>query len=207
MRTIKGLYAITDSSLMPGEKLLPAVTAAMKGGAKIIQYRNKNASESQKLSECKQIKAICLKHQALLIVNDDIDLCIASDADGVHIGQSDIGISDARARLGKALIIGQTCHNSLSLANRAQSEGANYVAFGRFFTSKTKPHAPAANMDTLIQAKRELDIPIVAIGGITLDNAPVLINAGTDAIAVIHSLFADTDIEQTARTFATLFSR
>lgn len=204
---IAGLYAITDPALLPGAKLADAVRAAVAGGAAIVQYRNKTADPATKLREAERLNAICRAGDALFLVNDDIELAQVCGAHGVHLGQRDGGIESARAALGEAAVVGQTCHASLELAMAAQAAGASYVAFGRFFPSRTKPEALPAAPSLLPSARAALHIPIVAIGGITTDNAPLLVAAGADALAVIHGLFSADDIAARAHEFAAIFIR
>lgn len=200
--TLAGLYAITDPLLLSGDRLLPACEQALRGGARILQYRDKPASPKERLTRGKALRALCLRYGALFIINDDITLAAETGADGVHLGQFDGGIQDAREQLGPQAIIGVTCHGSMTLADLAVKDGADYVAFGRFFPSQTKPHALPASLQVL---QHPLSIPKVAIGGVSHDNAPQLVRAGASALAVIHALFASNEIETSARQFATLF--
>lgn len=198
--SLLGLYAITDNA---------NVEPVLRGGCRIIQYRNKNINADNKKREAILLRELCKRYQAILIINDDINLAQQVQADGVHIGQTDVSIVDARRQLGPKMIIGVSCHNSIDLALQAQEQGASYVAFGRFFESRTKPDAPQAELDILRYAKQQLRIPVVAIGGITRDNAPRVIEQGADMIAVINDLFAANDaddLEMRARTFTQLFS-
>lgn len=204
---IAGLYAITDPDLLPAAKLFDAVRAAIEGGATVVQYRNKRADAGVRLHEAERLNAICRATGALFIVNDDVVLAEACGAHGVHLGQRDGAIEAAREVLGSNAVIGQTCHASLPLALAAEAAGADYVAFGRFFPSRTKPEAPPADLSLLPQAGAALEIPIVAIGGITTGNASLAIHAGADAIAVIHDLFSADDIAARARELAGLFSQ
>lgn len=204
---ISGLYAITDPDLLPGENLLASVRAAIAGGARMVQYRDKPASAGERLQRAAALAALCRANAVIFLINDDIELALACGADGVHLGQRDGAVGAARNRLGATAIIGQTCHASLELAQAAEQAGADYVAFGRFFPSRTKPQAPPADLALLPAARRQLRIPIVAIGGVTVDNAPALLAAGADAIAVIHGLFAADDITQRAREFSALRHR
>jgi len=142
----------------------------------------------------------------LFLINDDVSLALAVNADGVHLGQRDADISQARTLLGEHRIIGITCHDQLPLALAAQAAGANYVAFGRFFPSLTKPEAPPASLSILQQARAQLRIPIAAIGGITPDNAPSLLAHGADMLAVIHGVFGAGDIAAAAGEYARLFT-
>lgn len=202
---IRGLYAITDPALLPPARLETAVAEAIAGGAAIIQYRNKSAERDRQLEEACMLAALCRSSSVLFLVNDDLDLAEVCGAQGVHLGQKDGDVAEARARLGANAVIGRTCHDSLALALAAQDAGASYVAFGRFFPSHTKPQASSAELTLLPQARAVLQVPIVAIGGVTVDNAPQLLRAGADAVAVIHDLFAAEDIRARARQFAALF--
>ncbi len=147
---------------------------------------------------------LCSNHGVSLIINSDIDLAIECGAAGVHLGSEDIGLTEARVRLGREAIIGVSCYDSIALARVAVDHGASYVGFGAFYPSTTKPNAGRAQLATLIEAE-SLGVPVVAIGGVTPDNAPPLIAAGADCVAAVSSLFDATDIESTARRFSQLF--
>jgi len=206
---LRGLYAITDSALMPGEQLFAKAEAALRGGCRVLQYRNKTATPEQQQHEASRLCQLCRKHGALFIVNDDVDLALAIEADGIHIGQTDTALPAIRARVGERMIVGVSCHGALELAKQAEQQGASYVAFGRFFDSHTKPQAPPAGLDIVRQAKALLALPLVAIGGITRDNAPRVIAQGADMIAVIHDLFSPEnprEVEHRAKTFSQFFS-
>lgn len=172
---------------------------------KILQYRNKTLDFEQQLLQARALKESCHRHAALFIINDDLQLAQAVDADGVHLGQEDAAIDEARRKLGESAIIGCSCYNQLERAILAQNQGADYIAFGRFYASLTKPQAKQASPGILGQARSQLDIPVCAIGGINVDNASVLIEQGADMIAVIHDLFSADDIQQRARQFSSLF--
>ncbi len=202
---LSGLYAITDSKLTPGDALLPAVAAALRGGARIIQYRDKGQDSARRHTEAAALNTLCQAHDALLIVNDDAQLAAAIGAAGVHLGRDDTALSDARRLLGPEAIIGVSCYNQLARAQSAAALGADYVAFGRFFPSLTKPDAQAATPELLQAARRTLKLPLVAIGGITPDNGRLLLAAGADMLAVIHGVFGQADIEAAAHRFAELF--
>ena len=204
-RELHGLYAITDSLLIPEHRFEAAITLSLQGGARIIQYRDKTSSAAIRLAQSQQLRRLCDEYEALLIINDDIDLALASKADGIHLGKNDATIKTARDKLGQKAIIGASCYNDVDLAIEAQAAGADYVAFGAFFASPTKPDARTISLITLQRAKQVLTIPVCTIGGITLDNAPLLINAGANMIAVISGIFAQTDIEQSANKLAALF--
>ncbi|MCE5362279.1 thiamine phosphate synthase [Pseudomonas anguilliseptica] len=203
---LRGLYAITDSELLKG-KLLPYVEAALKGGATLLQYRDKSSDDARRLREAEALRELCNRYGAALIINDDAELAARLGV-GLHLGQGDGSLSAARALLGRQAIIGGTCHAQLELAEAAAKEGVNYVAFGRFFNSTTKPGAPSADIALLTAAKAKVNLPIVAIGGVTLDNAPELIAHGASMVAVVHGLFgADSaaEVERRARAFSALF--
>lgn len=205
---LRGLYAITDSKLLADGRLLPYVEAALRGGARLLQYRDKSADESRRLREAEALRELCERHGATLIINDDAELAARLGV-SVHLGQTDGSLAAARALLGRQAIIGATCHGSLQLADQAVAEGADYVAFGRFFQSLTKPGASEASPELLEQARaRFAGVPLVAIGGVSLDNAPELIGRGADLLAVINALFAagtPAEVERRARAFAALF--
>lgn len=204
---LRGLYAITDSQLLDDGRLLPYVEAALRGGARLLQYRDKSSDQARRLREAESLRELCERHGAQLIVNDDAELAARLGV-GLHLGQTDGSLSAARALLGRQAIIGATCHAQLELAEQAVAEGASYVAFGRFFNSSTKPGAPAASVELLDQARPRLHLPITAIGGISLDTAPGLIARGVDLVAVIHALFAAAsaaEVERRARAFSALF--
>lgn len=196
------LYAITDSQLLPGNKLFTAVESALQGGCKWIQYRDKSGDSTKRAQEAQQLVALCNQYHAALIVNDDVQLALTVNAHGVHLGQEDGSPQAARQLLGDDAIIGVTCHDSLELAQQAINEGASYIAFGRFFPSHTKPHARPAKFTLISEAKTKFpNTPVVVIGGITLGNAHILLDAGADKIAVCHELFSADDIKQVAQDF------
>ncbi len=181
------------------------VQQAIAGGARVIQYRDKTSSPAQQLDIARRLGQVCRQEGALFLINDDPQLAKQVAADGVHLGQTDSGLVAARALLGEDKIIGISCHASLDLALTAQRQGADYVAFGRFFDSRTKPQAQPAPIEILREASAALDIPIAAIGGISADNAPALLAAGADMLAVIHAVFGQTDIRQAAERITALF--
>ncbi len=203
-----GLYAIThEVAQLSPEALCDQVTAAIRGGARIIQYRYKHLSATQREQQARALLLCCREHSVPLIINDDVALAVAIGADGVHLGRDDMDLQTARAQMGGQAIIGTSCYNSIDLAIAAQQGGADYVAFGRFFASTTKPQAIEAKPTLLRQAKEQLKIPIVAIGGITPDNGRVLIDAGADMLAAINGVFAQPDIRVKAQQYAQLFKQ
>ena len=195
-RHLSGIYAIANDSLMSPEHLLAAVEGALAGGVRLLQYRNKAAATQpadRRVAIGYELLEICQQYQVPLLINDDLEFCAEIGAQGVHLGQRDVDCCYARARLGPDAIIGITCHDSPTLAQTAAADGADYVAFGRFFPSVTKPEAAPAALDTLSKARKQLDIPLVAIGGINADNGGSLIEAGANMLAVIHGLFGELD--------------
>ena len=200
---IQGLYAITDSHLILSSRLIQSVEQAIIGGAKIIQYRNKE--QIQYIEQAIALKNLCQQYQIPLIINDDIQLAQKIGADGVHLGKDDSKLSMARNILGNKAIIGISCYNKISLAKQAIAGGATYVAFGSFFSSSTKPQATPCEINILRQVRKNFTCPIVAIGGITPDNGNNLITAGADCLAVINGVFGQTDITTAAQKYAQLF--
>jgi len=198
----KGLYAITQTENKTADTILNEVAAAIRGGAAVVQYRDKNPVNAVALG--KALVEICHRQQVPLLINDDVELAVLTGADGVHIGKDDGHVAEARKRLGAGAIIGVSCYDSLERALEAQTHGADYVAFGRFFPSGSKPLAAPAHIETLQKARLMLHIPIVAIGGILPENGAALIAAGADMLAVIGGIF-DHEPEQAAKAYRTLF--
>ena len=201
-----GLYAVTpDEADTP--RLLAAVEAALAGGARALQYRNKSADANLRLAQGRALLALCREYRRPLIINDHLDLALALDADGLHLGAEDGALAEAKTRLGGGRILGASCYDRLETALEAQRAGATYVAFGSFFPSSVKPGAVRAPLSLLAAARAELSVPVVAIGGITLDNAPRLIEAGAHGVAVISALFGAPDVRAAARDFSALFGQ
>lgn len=181
--------------------LIEKTEQAILGGINILQYRNKTAPLEQQEQEANTLARLCDKHDVIFIINDNVELAIKVNADGVHLGQKDTQLQQARKLLGKNKIIGVTCNNQIEFAQTAQKQGADYVAFGRFFNSLTKPTAPHAELSLLNEARKKITLPIVAIGGITHESAPLLINQGADMLAVIQGIFGQKDIFNATRQF------
>lgn len=200
-----GIYAITDDALLPAEQLLHKVELALQAGIALLQYRSKTVSREHKQSIASELARLCASYQVPLLINDDPQLALESAAQGVHLGQSDGDIKAARKLLGTDAIIGVTCHASLEKAQIAEAAGADYVAFGRFFPSSTKPDASPAELALLGEAKQKLTLPIVAIGGINPENGASAIAAGADMLAVIHSLFGESDVSASAARLVSLY--
>lgn len=212
MKTIKqssslgpyGLYAITPD-IEDSVLLYEIVDHALAGGAHWLQYRNKVADDQLRLEQARMLLPLCQQYRVPLIVNDHPEIALEIGADGVHLGQDDISVSAARTLLGSR-VIGVSCYNRLDLALEAEKAGADYVAFGAFYPTRTKKNTKQATIELLAYAKRQLKIPVVAIGGICSDNANMLIAEGCDAIAVSQALFKVTDVRSAARHFSDLFS-
>ena len=198
-----GLYAITQTENKCGEQVIAEVAAAIRGGAVVIQYRDKKPFDPLYLST--ELLKLCRSHNVPLLINDDVELAANIGADGVHLGKDDGAIKQARKRLGSKAIIGVSCYNDVKYALDAEKEGANYVAFGRFYPSSSKPLAAPAKLKTLKQAKINLSVPIVAIGGILPENGEILLSAGADLLAVIGGVFKK-DVEQSAHAYQSLFN-
>jgi thiamine-phosphate pyrophosphorylase len=198
----QGLYVITDG---PRHDLIEVVALALAGGARLLQYRDKTTDHLRRVDEARALRALCAARQVPLIVNDDVALARAVGAAGVHLGEDDGDVAAARAALGEDAIIGVSCYDSLERASELVAAGADYMAFGAFFPSPTKPHARRASFDLLRQSAA-LGVPRVAIGGITPDNGGSLIDAGADYLAVISAVFGDPDVRGAAARFAQLFT-
>ena len=206
MKKLRGLYAITSATVCADTALLlRSVEAALKGGTVLIQYRDKITDVSAKRDKAQRLLELCRRYGVPLLINDDTALAARIGADGVHLGRSDGDLADARRVLGAKALIGATCGNSLERALEAEAAGANYVGFGRFFESRTKPEAPPAELELLTRARAQLSLPICAIGGLTPDNARLAITAGADLVAAVGGVFGAADIEAAARAYTQLF--
>jgi thiamine-phosphate pyrophosphorylase len=202
---VHGLYVITGDADVALETLVRQTASAIRGGASLMQYRRKGEAPQRRRQQAQRLAHLCRASGIPFIVNDDISLAREVGATGIHLGKDDAPVAVARRILGQCALIGVSCYDSLQRAIEAQSAGADYVAFGSFFPSPTKPEAEHADPALLRQAKRTLEIPAVAIGGITPQNAIALIEAGADAVAVISGVFGSDDVEAAARRYAELF--
>lgn len=202
---LRGLYAIADTSVIAARDWQPAVEAALRGGAALVQYRDKGADPKQRREQAAAIVDACRRHRARAIVNDDVELALAVGADGVHVGRADADAAAARERLGPDAIVGVSCYDELGRAHTARAAGADYAAFGSVYPSPTKPEAVRAPVELLATARRETGLVVCAIGGITAERAPELIAAGADLLAVIGDLFDRADITERARAYARAF--
>lgn len=203
MNPIKGLYAVTPD-LADTALLVAQVETVLGAGARWLQYRNKTVDDITRRTQALALRDVCRRHDATFVINDDVALACELDADGVHVGADDMGVEAARVQLGRGKTIGASCYADLAHARSAAAQGADYIAFGSFFTSTVKPSAVRAPL-TLLPAARTLGLPVVAIGGITLDNARELVTAGADAVAVISAIFAAQDPAAAARQFCRIF--
>ena len=204
---LRGVYAVTLDGVGELDTLIYTVEQALRGGACMIQYRDKVSSPDQKRVFAKALLEVCVRHNKPLIINDDIDIAKETNASGVHLGKSDDSIERARAILGKHSIIGISCYGSLQRAINAQSRGADYVAFGSVFASTSKPNASRVPVDIIKEAKRQLSVPVCAIGGITTDNVGILVKTGVDMVAVISGVFVQPDVAKATESIANYFNQ
>ena len=202
---VKGLYAVTDPLLIRDYEFGARVDEAIAGGARVVQYRDKRRDSGHR-ARAEELRQLTRNSGALLIINDDPELADAVDADGLHLGKDDVGLFKARKLMGKRLI-GVSCYNRLDLAQQAQLEGADYVAFGSFFPTSTKSQTVHAEVELLRQSRKAIKIPIVAIGGITAQNGAPLVAAGADALAVASGLFGRNDVRAAASELNLLFAK
>ena len=203
---LKGLYAITDQKLITEEGFRQSIEAALQGGTRVIQYRDKSANQNKRHQQASLLRALCDQYHAICIINDDIELARAVNAHGVHLGKDDFSLRHARQVLGENAIIGVSCYNDLNRAIEAENYNADYVAFGAIFSSSTKPDAKVAGLDIIAQAKQQLSIPVCTIGGITQENIPLVIQQGADMAAVISGIFSTDDIKQATATLSQFFT-
>ncbi|MCK5394450.1 MAG: thiamine phosphate synthase [Gammaproteobacteria bacterium] len=206
MLKLAGIYAVTDEQLITEEKFNRAIEAALQGGVKIIQYRDKSNDRQKRFKQAKNLCSLCRQYEAISIINDDLELAKTVNADGVHLGKNDASLKEARQTLGSDAIIGVSCYNSLSTALLAEKNTANYVAFGTMFPSPTKPDAKPADLNIISEAKQQISIPVCAIGGITEKNIQQLVQQDIDMTAVISSLFSTSDIKATANALSKHFT-
>ncbi|KQQ91940.1 thiamine phosphate synthase [Massilia sp. Leaf139] len=203
---MRGLYLVTPN-WSDTDRLLAATEAALRGGAALVQYRNKDADGSLRLEQATALLALCRRHRRRLVVNDHLDLCMRIDADGVHLGALDGAPTAARRALGQDRIVGVSCYGELALAHAAERDGASYAAFGGFYPSPVKRYdfvTPPALLDT---ARAQLALPLVVIGGMTAQNAAPLVARGADMVAAITAVYGDSEPEAAARRMAALFDK
>ncbi|KAF3997363.1 thiamine phosphate synthase [Glaciimonas immobilis] len=205
MKSLKGLYIVTPD-WYDTAKLLEVSEQALQGGAAILQYRHKTAGTALRAVQATLLFALCRRYQRPFIINDDVDLCLALDADGIHVGGTDASVADIRAQVGPNKIVGTSCYGSVELAHAAVSSGASYVAFGGFYPSRVKQYEVSTQAAIVTEAKSVIALPNVVIGGMTVQNATPLVAAGADMVAAISSVYLANDPVAAARQFADLFA-
>jgi len=204
---LRGLYVITDTKLIPRHRFIDTVEAAVRGGATMVQLREKDTPRDEVVRLGRELLAVTRRYGALLIINDHPSVAQEVGADGAHVGREDPPVAEARALLGPQAIIGASCYGDVARAVAAEHDGADYVAFGTPFPSPTKTKRTDISLEIFRQAKQQVKVPVFAIGGITLDNAQQVIDAGADGIAVVSGVFGAADVEAAARALARLFER
>ena len=201
---MKGLYLVTPD-WDDTERLVDVSEQAIRGGASVLQYRHKTASEPLRQEQAVALLKLCRRLNVPLIINDHVDLCEAIDADGIHVGGTDASVASMRSRLGESKIVGASCYGDLQLARDAQASGASYVAFGGFYPSRVKKYAVTTSPDIIATALAELSVPICVIGGMTPENSQVLIDRGAHMVAAISSVYSAEDPHAAASKFAHMF--
>lgn len=201
---MKGLYLVTPD-WDDTQKLLEVSEAGLRGGAALLQYRHKTADMALRKEQAAQLQALCRQYGRPFIINDFIDLCVELDADGIHVGGTDMAVADVRAAVGPSKIVGASCYGSLQLAHDAHRAGASYVAFGGFYPSRVKKYEVTTPLDIVAHAKQKIPLPNVVIGGMTHENAAPLVKHGADMVAAISSVYMAQDPEAAARAFVNLF--
>ncbi|HZG19910.1 MAG TPA: thiamine phosphate synthase [Herbaspirillum sp.] len=202
---LRGLYIVTPD-WDDTAQLLAATELALQNGAALVQYRHKTAGPVQRRDQASALLALCRQHQVPLIINDHVDLCLEIDADGIHVGGTDASIAEVRRAVGPDRIVGASCYGTLELAHAAYRDGASYVAFGGFYPSRVKKYDFRTAPEIIAQSKREIPLPVVVIGGITLENAPPLVAQGADMVAVISSVYLVPVQERKTRQLADLYA-
>ncbi|MDB5821949.1 MAG: thiamine phosphate synthase [Herminiimonas sp.] len=202
---MKGLYVVTPD-WNDTEALLASTEAALRGGAVMVQYRHKTASPEKRVKQAEALLALCRRYQRPFIINDHVQLALELDADGVHVGGTDASVAEARAALGPDKIVGASCYGDLELARKAHREGATHVAFGGFYPSRVKKYEVTTSTNIIAQSKAEIPLPVVVIGGMTVENSAPLVAAGADMVAAISSVYLAAQPEEAARGFQALWS-
>ncbi|MCP3654657.1 thiamine phosphate synthase [Herbaspirillum sp.] len=201
---LRGLYIVTPD-WDDTAQLLAATELALQNGAALVQYRHKTAGAEQRRAQASALLALCRRYDVPLIINDHVDLCLEIDADGIHVGGTDASIAEVRKAVGPDRIVGASCYGTLELAHAAYRDGASYVAFGGFYPSRVKKYDFRTAPEIIAQSKREIPLPVVVIGGITLENAPPLVAQGADMVAVISSVYLVPVEERKTRQLADLY--
>jgi len=201
---MKGLYIVTPD-WDDTDKMVDATEAALKGGVSLVQYRHKTATPELRREQAGRLLALCRQYDRPFIINDFIELCLELDADGIHVGGTDAPVAEVRKLIGPGKILGASCYGSLELAHSAHQAGASYVAFGGFYPSRVKKYEVTTPVDIITRAKAQLPVPVVVIGGMTQENSVPLIEAGTDMVAAISSVYMTDDPQASAQAFVDLF--
>ena len=202
---LRGLYVITDTKLILRHRFVETVEAAVRGGATMVQLREKETPQEEVIRLGRELLAVTRRHGALLIINDHPAVAKAVGADGAHVGREDPPVQETRALLGPDAIIGASCYGDVTRALAAEQEGADYVAFGTPFPSPTKTKRTDISLGIFREVKQRVNVPVFAIGGIAIGNARQVIDAGADGVAVVSGVFAAADVEAAARALAQLF--
>lgn len=196
MKSLKGIYAITDEVLTPNKTIVSQIKEALEAGAKVIQLREKSSSDDELESVARSLQNLCDKHDATFFINDRVQLAKKINADGVHVGINDQRVKEARAEVGDQMLIGVSCYGDLERAKQAVKDGADYVAFGAFYPSKTKPKAEVVSKEVISRAKAELKVSVCVIGGINRKNIHEIINFQPDLYALVSDIFESKNIKQ-----------
>ena len=202
---MQGLYLVTPN-WDDTDKLLEYTGAALHAGASMVQYRHKNAGPALRREQGAALLALCRRYRRPLIINDHVSLCLTLDADGVHVGGADVSVAEARAAVGAGKIVGASCYGELALARAAERDGASYAAFGGFYPSTVKQYSFVTAPEVVGQARFELSLPLVVIGGMTPANAAPLVAHGAHMVAAITSVYLADDPGKAARAFDALFA-
>ena len=201
---LQGIYVLSDAHLTPQKTILEQMERVLQSGVSVIQFRDKYASDEEAEFTCKALQALCHRHNALFIIDDRLSLAHKIDADGLHVGEDDVSFEEARALLGEQKIIGVSCYGDIERAKKYEALGADYVAFGSFFPSPTKPHSKVVPLNVLEEAKKELHIPICAIGGINTSNITQVSQYDIAMYSVISAVYQDDAIEANIKTLQAL---
>jgi len=205
MTKLSGLYLVTPD-WDDTAQLLACSEQALKSGATILQYRHKTADAAQRLQQARALQELCQRHGCLFIINDHVELFLELDADGIHVGGTDASVAEVRKAVGPDKIVGASCYGDLQLAHQSHKEGASYVAFGGFYPSRIKKYPVTTPFGIVTQSKQEIPLPVVVIGGMTVENCQPLLGAGSDMVAAISSVYMQPDPELAARRFVALFN-
>jgi thiamine-phosphate pyrophosphorylase len=205
MQLKRGLYLVTPD-WDDTERLLRISEMALRGGATVLQYRHKTADAALAYEQSGALLALCRRHGVPMIVNDNVELCLRIDADGVHVGGTDAAIAGVRSAVGNGKIVGASCYGSFELAQEAAQAGASYLALGGFYPSQVKQYEVGTAPELIVQVKAAIALPLVVIGGMTVENAAPLVAQGADMIAVISSVYTATEPQAAAQAFGVLFS-